>query len=211
MKKILPQFAFFFLAFLFISNFSKAQAPFEYLKHIFNSDSIRGFDEIEANHIAMDRGFFGSEYHVYMYHAKRGYINKKYNINTGVSFGNYKPIGSNNVVNAAPCVNEGFESSPSTISTTTVGTIGNTLAGWQVAWGQNQGVNGSCTQAGCCPSPGSTDCWVRSTPWTAPAPLGVIPNSPFGGTKVLQMNDNFTNQGEVVRIQQTFPVTQVPK
>ena len=207
MKKILPQFAFFFLAFLFISNFSKAQAPFEYLKHIFNSDSIRGFDEIEANHIAMDRGFFGSEYHVYMYHAKRGYINKKYNINTGVSFGNYKPIGSNNVVNAAPCVNEGFESSPSTISTTTVGTIGNTLAGWQVAWGQNQGVNGSCTQAGCCPSPGSTDCWVRSTPWTAPAPLGVIPNSPFGGTKVLQMNDNFTNQGEVVRIQQTFPVT----
>lgn len=49
--------------------------------------------------------------------------------------------------------------------------------------------------------------WVRSTPWTAPAPLGVIAASPFGGTKVLQMNDNLTLKGEVVRIQQTFPVT----
>src|SRR5690606_15406933 len=33
------------------------------------------------------------------------------------------------------------------------------------------------------------------------------PNSPLGGTKVLQMNDNIWAQGEVVRIQQTFPVT----
>lgn len=207
MKKTLQNFALILGMFLFFSTATKAQAPFEYLKHIFNADSIRGFDEVEAKQIAMDRGFFGSEYHVYMYHAKRAFINRKYNIYNGPSFNNYKPIGSNATVNSAPCVNEDFEASPSTISTTTVGTIGNSLAGWQVSWGQNQGLNGSCTQAGCCPSPGSTDCWVRTTPWTAPAPLGVIPNSPFGGSKVLQMNDNFTNQGEVVRIQQTFPVT----
>jgi gliding motility-associated-like protein len=192
-----------------ISLSAEAQAPFKYLTYIFPSDSLAGFDEKAANQEALSRGFFGPEYHVIMYSMKRDFINKKYGYYPyGGSSSSWNAKGPQTpVINAAPCVNEDFESSPSSTSTSTVGTIGNTLLGWQVSWGQNSGINGSCTQSGCCPNPGSTDAWVRQTPWTAPAPLGVIGASPFGGTKVLQMNDNITMKGEVVRIQQTFPVT----
>jgi gliding motility-associated-like protein len=198
-------------ALLFVSGSINAQVPFKYLSYVFPSDSLAGFDEDAAKKEALNRGFFGSEYHVIMYSMKRNFINQKYGftppptMNNSGTAANAK--GSNPTVLNAPCVNEDFEASPSTAGTTSATTVGTTLAGWQVSWGQNSGTNGSCTQAGCCPSPGSNDAWVRTTPWVAPAPLGTIPNSPFGGTKVLQMNDNLTWQGEVVRIQQTFPVT----
>jgi hypothetical protein len=207
MKKIsLKLIAVMLLAFSFGAS---SQAPFKYLTYIFPTDSLAGFDEKAANQEALSRGFLGSEYYVIMYTMKRDFINKKYG---------YYPYGGSSssanakgpqtpVINAAPCVNEDFESSPSTTSTSTVGTIGTSLLGWQASWGQNSGINGSCTQSGCCPNPGSTDAWIRQTPWTAPPPLGVIGASPFGGTKVIQLNDNITAKGEVVRIQQTFPVT----
>ncbi len=207
-NKSLPLILSLFTLFIFNTNVVKAQAPFKYLTYIFPSDSLKGFDEAAANKEALDRGFFGSEYHVIMYSQKRDFINKKYGYTYGTTMGsNAKGGPSTPSINAAPCVNEDFESSPSSTSTTTVGTIGTSLLGWQASWGQNSGINGSCTQAGCCPNAGSTDAWIRTTPWTAPAPLGVIPASPFGGTKVIQMNDNITMKGEVVRIQQTFPVT----
>ncbi|MBK7666170.1 MAG: gliding motility-associated C-terminal domain-containing protein [Sphingobacteriaceae bacterium] len=206
-NKLFSLVAILFAVFIFNTT-ANAQAPFKYLTYIFPSDSMQGFDENAAKNEALSRGFFGSEYHVIMYSMKRDYINKKYGYTYGTTFGsNAKGGPSTPSINAAPCINEDFESSPSTISTTTVGTIGTGLVGWTASWGQNSGVNGSCTQAGCCPNAGSTDAWIRTTPWTAPAPLGVIPASPFGGTKVIQMNDNITAKGEVVRIQQTFPVT----
>ena len=191
---------------LIISGNINAQAPFKYLTYIFPSDSLRGFDEKQANAEALSRGFFGPEYHVIMYSMKRDFINKKYSFYTGQPYWNAKgPITPS--INAAPCVNEDFESSLSTASTSTAATIGVSLTGWQVSSGQNSGINGSCLQSGCCPTVGSTDSWIRATPWTAPAPLGLIPASPFGGTNVIQMNDNLTHKGEVQRIQQTFPVT----
>lgn len=191
---------------IFIFKVSEAQDPLKYLEYVFPLDSLAGFDAKAADNTILSHYFFGSEYKVMMYKMKRDFINTKYGYttNSNNSFAN-KPGPA--VINALPCNNEDFEASPSTTSTSTVGTVGTTLAGWTVSWGQNTGVNGSCLQTGCCPNAGSTDAWVRSTPWTAPAPLGVIPASPLGGTKILQMNDNITMKGEVVRIQQTFPVT----
>jgi len=211
MKTKITQITLCILAVLFITNSANsqsAQRTFKYLSYIFPADSISGFDEKTANSTAMNGGFFGSEYHVFMYNSKRAYINQKYGIigmgNPG-NTSNFRPAPTNSV-NNAPCVNEGFESTPTTVATTTAGaTI--VLAGWSLTEGQNTGTNGSCTMAGCCPQPTSNNCYCRATPWTAPAPLGVIPNSPLGGTRVLQMNDNITNQGEVCRISQTFPVT----
>ncbi|MBL7894079.1 MAG: gliding motility-associated C-terminal domain-containing protein [Bacteroidia bacterium] len=205
MKNKITKFFFSAIALVFLSNLAMAQAPFKYLTYVFPADSLKGFDEEVAKQEALSRGMVGSEYYVIMYSMKRDYINKKYGYYTAGPNSNAK--GSNPVINAAPCVNEDFESSPSTTSTNTVGTIGTSLLGWQASWGQNSGINGSCTQNGCCPNANVTDAWIRTTPWTAPAPLGVIPASPFGGTKVIQMNDNITAKGEVVRIQQTFPVT----
>ena len=179
--------------------------PLSYLDYVFPQDSLAGFRGKQADSIILAHHYFGIEYKVILYKMKRDFVNAKY----GYSIPNYNQVikGAPNVINAAPCVNEDFEASPSTTSTSTVGTIGTSLLGWTASWGQNTGVNGSCLQTGCCPNIGSTDMWVRSTPWTAPAPLGVIAASPFGGTKILQMNDNLTLKGEVVRIQQTFPVT----
>jgi hypothetical protein len=195
---------------LFILTFSlNAQVEFKYLNHVFASDSLKGFDEVSAGQLALERGFFGSEYKVFMYKIKRDFINTKYGYSKPEPFGaNAK--GPSPSVLTAPCVNEDFEASASSTSTVVgTGSIGNTLAGWTVTQGQNSGVNASCTQAGCCPTVGSTNAWVRTTPWTDPnaGVLGVIPASPLGGTKILQMNDNIPVQGEMVRLQQTFPVT----
>lgn len=157
-----------------------------------NNDSLKGFDEQFYKQDALQRGFFGTEYNVYMYQSKKAYIAKKYNLNT-----NQNPYGSNlkpgpATINAAPCVNEDFEA-------------GN-FTGWTVSQGQNVSTGGSCTMAGCCPSV-SINSWIRTTPYAGPLPLGVIPASPLGGTQVAQLNDMVWNQGEIVRIQQTFPVT----
>lgn len=186
-------------------NSLSSQVQLKYLDYIFPSDSLAGFDEQTAKTTAMAHFYFGTEYKVFMYHSKREYINAKYGYKTMPQYEVQK--GTPSIITAAPCLNEDFELSASTTGTTAATSIGNTLVGWTVTQGQNIGTNGSCLQNGCCPTVGSTDCWVRSTPWTAPAPLGAIGASPFGGTKVLQMNDNIWAQGEVVRIQQTFPVT----
>jgi gliding motility-associated-like protein len=180
---------------LFCSTNLLSQQNLKYLSYVFASDSIQGFDENTAKQDAFNRGFFGNEYKVYMYRAKRDFITQKYGYSPRPSMDNAK--GSSPVVNAAPCVNEDFEASP-------VGQVGATLSGWTIGQGQN---NSSCTMGGCCPTAGGTDAWIRTTPYVTGTNIGTIPNSPFGGTKVLQMNDQFINVGEVVRVSQTFPVT----
>lgn len=166
-----------------------------YLSYNFPSDSLKGFDQASANNAALAGGFFGIEYKVYMYRAKRDFINNKYGYGPAPTMNNAKGITP--IINAAPCVNEDFEASP-------VGLVGATLAGWTISEGSN---SNSCTMGGCCPTAGGADAWIRTTPYASGTTIGTIPNSPFGGTKVLQMNDQFTNMGETVRIQQTFPVT----
>lgn len=183
------------------------QTHLKYLDYVFPNDSIAGFDEKSANQAILSHYFFGIEYKVMMYKMKRDFINAKYGLNLNIlNLDNFK--GTPSSVQGLPCNNEDFEASASSTSTVVgTGSVGNTLLGWTVTMGQNTGVNGSCVQSGCCPTLGANDAWVRSTPWTDPGILGVIPASPLGGTKILQMNNNITNQGEIVRIQQTFPVT----
>lgn len=177
-----------------------------YLSYVFPQDSLAGFDESAAKQGAMQTMAFGLEYHYYMYAAKRNYINNKYGINIydpNSSLG-FKPIlNPTTSINAAPCVNEDFESSPASATP-----VGNNLTGWQVSTGQNSGANGSCLQTGCCPTAGSNLVWVRATPWAdpAPGPMGTIGASPFGGNNILQMG-TAAGGGDVHRIQQTFPVT----
>jgi hypothetical protein len=186
------------LALIFVFNTSNAQAPFRYLSYAFPSDSLVGFDEDAAKKEALDNGYFGPEYHVVMYTMKRSYINHKYGYTTTSS--NAK--GSNPVIAAAPCINEDFEASP-------LGLVTSTLTGWQISEGQNQYIapGGSCSMNGCCPKFPTNNAWIVNTPLAGDPVMGTIPVSPLGGTKVLKMNDNITFQGEVVRIQQTFPVT----
>ena len=208
MKQFLLLFSVWFLAFN-----STSQNNLDYLDYVFPIDSISGFDENLANHKALHHFYFGTEYKVIMYKQKRDYINKKYGYSNGVAFVNENLTAKNDPVIpkilGAPCNNEDFEASAATTLTTTAAAVGTTLAGWTVSQGQNSGFNSSCTMVGCCSTAGSTNAWIRSTPWTDPnaGVLGVIGASPLGGTKILQMNDNIPIQGEMVQIQQTFPVT----
>jgi len=204
MKVVLKAFLVFVLVSFFTSEKIHSQSNrLRYLSYTFPADSLNGFNEIAASNKALQKGYFGTEYKVFMYRAKRHYINKKYHYSPAPNMDQVAK-GVTPVINAAPCVNEDFEASPSSTSTTPgVGSVGTTLAGWTVSQGQN---NSSCTMGGCCPTAGGNDVWVRQTPWATGTTIGTIPNSPFGGTKVLQMNDQNVNVGEVVRIQQTFPV-----
>lgn len=201
MKKIFRISMFVFVC-LFLSNqksYSQSAAQssrLKYLSYVFPADSLNGFNEQGLNNEALSRGFFGIEYKVFMYRAKRDFINKKYGYGPAPTMDSYAK-GSTPVINAAPCVNEDFEASP-------VGLVGATLAGWTISEGSN---SNSCSMAGCCPTAGGLDAWIRTTPYVTGALIGTIPNSPLGGTKILQMNDVPVNVGEVVRIQQTFPVT----
>ena len=93
---------------------------------------------------------------------------------------------------AAPCVNEGFE----------LGTIG----GWSASRGNNFN---SCNYGTTPTSIGLAAPYLsmQTTPFVD-AIVGVIPNSPFPGTRVLKMNDQFASGNRVVvRISQTFRVS----
>jgi gliding motility-associated-like protein len=187
-----------------------------YYYYVFPQDSIAGFNEANAQQDALNRKCFGNEYHFFLYAEKRRFVNLKYNIqtvainpNSNTNYLNAKPIISpTNQVNNAPCVNEDFEASPSTTLTTAAAAIQNNLTGWQVT-SINTGITpyNNCTVLPTT-GPGNNNSWIRTTPWTPPAQtmLGTINASPFGGTKVLQMNDDLAG-GKGIRIQQTFPVT----
>ncbi len=188
-----------------------------YYMYVFPSDSLAGFNEANAQQDALNRKCFGNEFFRFLYAEKRNYINIKYSIapvvtnpNSNTNYINAKPIISpTNQVNAAPCVNEGFESSLPTTLTTAAAAIGNTLTGWQVTSGNTmQTPYNNCTATNNAPNPGCNFAWVRATPWVPPVNtnLGTITASPLGGNNVLQMNDNLAG-GKAVRIQQTFPVT----
>ncbi len=177
------------------SQTDKQSTRLKYLSYVFPADSLSGFNEVGNSNAALSGGFFGIEYKIYMYRAKRNYINKKYHYSPPPSMDSFK--GSTPVINAAPCVNEDFEASP-------LGQVGATLSGWIISQGQN---TSSCTMGGCCPTAGGLDAYIRNTPYVTGQLIGTIPASPLGGTKILQMNDFVINIGECVRIEQTFPVT----
>ena len=145
--------------FILISKFSFSQQhTTKYLNYIFPNDSLFGFDENATKSQALSGGFFGFEFKVVMYQAKRNFINKKYGYSIPTNTSNYQ-VNKNlpPTINAAPCVNEDFEASTSTTGTTAATSIGNSLAGWVVTSGQNQWPNGSCLQSGCCPTVGTND------------------------------------------------------
>jgi hypothetical protein len=176
-----------------LGNLVNAQSSrLTYLSYTFPQDSLDGFNEAGASKAALTHGFFGLEYKVFMYRAKRNFINKKY----GFELNSYKNAEEQKI-NIAPCVNEDFEASP-------VGSV-SAVTGWTITEGQN---TSSCAMMNCCSAVATgSNSWIRTTPIAGDPVLGTIPNSPLGGTKVIQLNDNVINTGETVRLEQTYTVT----
>lgn len=163
--------AFLMTAIFSVNSFAQAPGksfvPNPIVYKIFDTDSLRGFDEEAARRSAISENFLGSEFKVRMYQLKRKYINDKYNLAPKAS----KTKGANTFNYAAKttvvagCVNEDFEASTAGVITTS-----NQIAGWTVMNGLNDPVatvtgtnapyfpNGltganSCNGLGCCPLP----------------------------------------------------------
>ena len=189
---------------LFCATFAQTQSNFT--NYIFSSDSLNGFDEELAKKAAFNEGFFGSEYKVYMYRAKRTFINTRYNIQDLVTHSEFK----NSPFVAATCVNEDFEFSP-------IGNyiLSNAIVGWTINSGVNGGAGYSCSLLGCCPSqPNAVS--ILSNGYIDPTIGAVYPiysvfggtaantgtnvalNSPFFqmfGSNFVKLNDNVQNFG----------------
>ena len=167
-------------------------------------DSLKGFDEKQVHNHYLGKGLFGEELLGYIQRLKREFINAKYGLTQapdympapGNGLINGKPLGGNNTVFVAPCVNEDFE-----LSTPGVYSAANAINGWTLSSRQSNGV--------CNPTnwtAGSNEFSIVATPIVAFPIIGNIPHSPLGGTRVARINNSFSNASST-RLAQTFPVT----
>lgn len=171
-------------------------------------DSLKGFDEAKIKVELLNHGVYGEEYHIYIKTLKRDYINKKYHLNpapvipsvntvTSSPTSGAKPIGGNNSVNFAPCVNEDFESSTAGQYTT-----GNAITGWTIS---SQVANSCATNTTW--TSGSPKFWIRQTPITGVPSIVNLGPSPFGGSLIAQMNNTVFPLALRTKMATTFPVT----
>jgi gliding motility-associated-like protein len=179
-----------------------------------NPDSLAGFDETAVRQDILAHGIGMTEMLGALEVRKRDYIKAKYNLvqQTIYSSGNQggnssspsngKTIGSGNVINVAPCVNEGFESTAAGAYTSS-----NAVTGWTI---ESRNNNSSCNPTNW--APGSNEFSIVATPITnypfTGSPIGIVPHSPLGGTVVARMGDGAPNTTHMLRMRQTFPVTQ---
>lgn len=172
----------------------------------FSSDSLNGFNETQIKTDLLAKGVYGSEFLGHMQHLKRAFIDHKYTLGknpqinspTAVASNtnNSKSIGGSNVINLAPCVNEGFESTPVGAYTTS-----NAVVGWTVTNRSSDGVCNPTTWMA-----GSSEFSVVSTPITGFPGAGIIPHSPLGGNVVVRLN-NSTASYLTTKLSQAIPVT----
>lgn len=111
-----------------------SNAQVEVMKnYIFSQDSIAGFDEQSASAGAFAENFFGDEYKVFMYRAKRTYIKQKYGLRSSpprTLFQNPSVLRPS-AVNAGGCNNEDFELATSNL------VAPSTVQGWTIQSGSN--------------------------------------------------------------------------
>ncbi len=223
MKKLYFRFLF-LVAFLVVCKEGVAQINSQLITsklkdlQLFAKDSLVGFDEVTYKAIALNGGFLGDEYFVFMYQQKRNFIDGKYTLyknqnQLGLGSGAnanqaYGAKGGGNQINAAPCVNEDFEATP-------VGGPYTSIAGWSISEGENGASFGGQYYNTCSVAAmpvgmftwTPTEFWVRSTPIVDPNFPGGVAASPLGGTRVAQLNNSVTATGQITKISQTFPVT----
>jgi gliding motility-associated-like protein len=138
-----------FLALIAVLNPMLAQENFKLspiYTHVFDKDSLAGFDEEAARAALISQQYFGTEYKVKMYSYKRSYINNKYNL-WPVKPAKFDFNAGSKVTVVPGCSNEDFEA-----STAGSVTAQNQIAGWTITRGDVQNANNdACNLNGCCP------------------------------------------------------------
>jgi gliding motility-associated-like protein len=196
------------IAISFSGNQLEAQNKVPQLSTEFSGDSLDGFDEDEVRTTALMDGITGSAYTTMLEIRKRLFIYKKYNFHyylekeSGDYFNsNYtlpgtligKALGGNANINAAPCINEGFET-------------GN-INGWVCTQGVNTSACVYPVTNNTITFPNASYITTSVTPFTDPIFGVTIPNSPFTGSVVAKINDHLISFAPAVKLAQTFPVT----
>ena len=114
--------------------------------HIFDKDSLKGFEEDAARASAISEQYLGAEFKVKMYQLKRAFINNRYNLwpkpikNSPYSFNTAAKLSV-----VPGCTNEDFEA-----STAGSVTAQNQITGWTVTRGNVNPPNNACNLNGCC-------------------------------------------------------------
>ncbi len=116
---------------------SKSSAQIEIMQnYVFASDSIDGFEEEAASKAALSGSYFGSEYKVFMYQAKRDYVKQKYHLKTASNepmtlFQNMQV--AKGMAIGGSCNNEDFELAAGGSAIVAPGAV----QGWTIASGSN--------------------------------------------------------------------------
>ena len=166
-------------------------------------DSLQGFNETQIKTDLLNKGLSGEEFLGHIKHLKRQFIISKYQHAKNNSLipstqSVTKQTGLGNTINVAPCVNEGFESTPAGAYSSA-----NAITGWTLS---SRNADGTCASAATSWTPGSSEFSIVATPIIALSTIGTIPNSPFGGSVVAMLND-LTASYKETKLSQTFPVT----
>lgn len=131
-------------AFLLALNTGKAQvnktSSFgSVINHVFDADSLSGFDEQAASASALENACYGNEFKVFMYKSKRKFILEKYNISVVrekeiINFGT-SPIqyGKAMMPSSGACNNDDFEDATSNPGPQ----LGGVVNGWTLFGGTN--------------------------------------------------------------------------
>ncbi|MCC6370949.1 MAG: gliding motility-associated C-terminal domain-containing protein [Bacteroidia bacterium] len=185
---------------LFSNSRLQAQNKLPQFSTEFSGDSLDGFDEQDVKTAMIMDGVSGSRLRLGLESKKRYFINQKYGIgefapayNFGQNAGNSRL--SSAIVNAAPCVNEGFE----------LGSI----AGWTCTSGTNFNSCSLPTTPNLVTFPNANFVTTSVTPFIDPVFSVTIPNSPFALTStntVVKLNDHIPSGG-LTKLAQKFIVT----
>lgn len=172
----------FFVAFLSLLTINlKAQISNSY---IFSQDSLTGFNETDFITSQVNQGISGIKLKKNLFVAKKEFIHEKYfHKHANMVWQTAKTTSVN-----PGCTNMDFET-------------GN-LTGWTVSSGSN---SNSLLMTGCCATPGGLTSVVNGA-GTDPNVPAMSLVSPFGGSKIVKLNDQ-TAGAKAQRISQTFQVT----
>lgn len=181
---------------------------------IYTQDSLIGFNTNEIIIYAKQNGVNGSELRNYVRQRQRDFISQKYYpktipVYTTSPTPTQKPTGGPVVINAAPCVNEGFENTP--VGTYNGASNAYAVQGWTL-YGEYANSTASaynCLSAGTPYNLGANEFQIVSTPLTFNGSncSFILGNSPFGGTRVAKLNSGQSSNYSRNKIAQNFPVT----
>jgi len=183
---------FILLVFIKIESFAQLKAPY----HSTTIDSLSGFDSLTVQSICQENKLDVQESKLFLASRKRKFLSEKYFTHQEINTIHVKIPSVAFTDNFSPCDNLDFES-------TSAGTYtsGNAVSGWTLSSQQatSCGVSGPWQI-------GSTEFSVHSTPVFNVPFLGVLGSPPFGGNKIVQLND-YTSDLQRTKLSKQITVT----